>query len=812
MLETANIGLAERFMASAATAIAAAILLVAPIYASALDQRPGRPQSPPASRDALPVSIDYLSARRAPMGLGNRDLEELAVSDRYRTERTGTTHLYLRQQVEGIDVLGGNVSLSIDAKGRVRSVGDRLIRGLRGRLSNRAPLLTAEQALREAAEQLGLQSTPPPQVESEEGGPSSAIVFSGSGLSRDPIPGHLVYVMGEKGGKLRLAWDLVIRTLDGRHWWNLQVDSETGQILRKRDWIKRDNYNVYPLPLMSPDEGTRSLVFNPADSIASPFGWHDTNGVAGAEFTDTRGNNVSAQDDVDADDSGGIRPNGGAGLAFDFPVDLTLQPGNYIDASVANLFYWNNIVHDVMYQYGFDEAAGNFQVNNYGNGGSGNDAVQADSQDGSDVGNAQFGTPPDGFEPRMEMFRWLQTPSPRFVVSNPFGIAGTYFAGRALFGAGSTGLVGSVVQAQDPADGFGPSTTDGCSSLTNAPAIAGNIAIIDRGTCFFIDKVANAQDAGAIAVIIVNNAGDAVLNMSGIDPTLRIPAIFLGQTDGATIVAQLGAGVLGNLVSPAARDSSFDAKVVVHEYGHGISNRLSGGPSIAGCMNAAESAAMGEGFGDWWALVLTAKPGDGAADLRGVAAYLLDEASSGGIRNFPYSVDLAQSPLTYADLPSLNQPHGGGEIWAAALWEMYWYLVYTGGYDPDLYAGTGGNNLALELVMDGLKLQACDPSMLDGRDAILSADAIANGGANECTIWAAFAKRGIGFGASDDGSSSSLSVTESFDVPLSCVPEPNAVLGLCAGSGLLCALARRRQRAGPTGIRESVSILPPREQ
>jgi len=118
-----------------------------------------------------------------------------------------------------------------------------------------------------------------------------------------------------------------------------------------------------------------------------------------------------------------------------------------------------------------------------------------------------------------------------------------------------------------------------------------------------------------------------------------------------------------------------------------------------------------------------------------------------------------------------------GEVWAASLWEMYWNLVGVYGFDPDLAAGEMGNNLSLELVMDGLKLQPCDPTFVEGRDAILTADAVDNAAANRCLIWAAFAKRGVGDSASDGGSPNNLNVTEAFDVPAECEPE--------CGDGLL---------------------------
>ena len=114
---------------------------------------------------------------------------------------------------------------------------------------------------------------------------------------------------------------------------------------------------------------------------------------ADAEFTRTQGNNVHAYADRDNNNQpdANTDPDGGAGLDFDFPLDLGTRPLDYRDAAVTNLFYWNNIIHDVLYEYGFDEAAGNFQVNNYGNGGLGGDDVRAEAQDGSGRNNANFG-------------------------------------------------------------------------------------------------------------------------------------------------------------------------------------------------------------------------------------------------------------------------------------------------------------------------------------------------------------------------------------------------------------------------------------
>ncbi len=130
-------------------------------------------------------------------------------------------------------------------------------------------------------------------------------------------------------------------------------------------------------------------------------------------------------------------------------------------------------------------------------------------------------------------------------VSAPGGIAGTYEAGLASFGAALTdaGLSGQVVLVDD---GLVP-TGEGCESpFVNAGAVAGNIALIDRGTCAFTLKVLNAQNAGAIGVIIANNTSGAAAP-TGTDPAITIPVLGISQADGNLLKANLGAGVQATL-------------------------------------------------------------------------------------------------------------------------------------------------------------------------------------------------------------------------------------------------------------------------
>jgi hypothetical protein len=151
---------------------------------------------------------------------------------------------------------------------------------------------------------------------------------------------------------------------------------------------------------------------------------------------------------------------------------------------------------------------------------------------------------------------------PLLKINAPAAIAGTYQVGTATFGPALTspGLTGSVVLATDAADAAGPTTTDGCSAINNGPQVTGKIALIDRGTCGFTVKALNAQNAGAIAVLIADNAaGSPPAGLGGADPAITIPAVRISLSDGTLIKAQLGAGVNVTLGNDLTRFAGADA-------------------------------------------------------------------------------------------------------------------------------------------------------------------------------------------------------------------------------------------------------------
>ncbi|TLZ60244.1 MAG: metalloprotease [Methanobacteriota archaeon] len=603
---------------------------------------------------------------------------------------------------------------------------------------------------------------------------------------------------------VRLTWSVEIQEIGGNHWWTAYVDAETGAALGTDDLIAHDSadaigsaiahpqgsagsppsfpatdgatYRVFPIPMESPSDGDRSIATNAADPRASPFGWHDTNGLAGPEFTATQGNNVHAYADRDNNNvpDPGTSPDGGTSLAFDFPLDLSHRPFDSRPAAVTNLFYWNNIMHDVTYSYGFDEVAGNFQVNNYGHGGLGGDYVRAEAQDGSGRNNANFGTPVDGLRPRMQMFEWRSSAPNPVTVLPPSPIAGTYYGPMAGFGESlvTTGpITGEVVYVGRGCDPAYQSGQPFDPFLANP---SGKIALMDRGSCTFVAKIKRAQDAGAATVVMVNNVAGPPIGMGGADPSIVIPSVMVSLDDGTRFKANLPfmATVADGTGGAPDRDSDLDAGVISHEYGHGVSNRLTGGPATVSCLNNAEQ--MGEGWSDWFALTLTTHPSDTRMVPRGVGTYVIFEDPNGvGIRPTAYATDMTVNPSTYAsvaDTVNISQPHGIGYVWTTMLWEVYWNLVDRYGYNPNIYDAwnTGGNNLAFQLVIDGMKFQPCSPGFVDGRNAILTADIALTGGANQCEIWRGFAKRGLGFSASQGSSLSRTDGVEAFDLPSRC--------------------------------------------
>lgn len=167
--------------------------------------------------------------------------------------------------------------------------------------------------------------------------------------------------------------------------------------------------------------------------------------------------------------------------------------------------------------------------------------------------------------------------SPQMLVNSPPALPPTIAIAQAAFGGAltTTGVTANVVLAND---GVG-TTSDACEPLLNGGALAGNIALIDRGTCTFVSKAQKAQAAGAVAVLIADNvAAGSPLSPGGSDPSITIPVVGITQADGNAIKAQLGSGVNVTLRLDPNQLSGADAANRVKLY---APNPVESGSSIS---------------------------------------------------------------------------------------------------------------------------------------------------------------------------------------------------------------------------------------
>lgn len=615
----------------------------------------------PAQGSPESIARAFVNAEAGMLGLSATDLADLEITDIVFTRATGITNVYYRQRHLGVPVYNGQLQVNVARDGSILSVNNAFVPSLAKVAKSAVPALGAEQAVLSAAANLSIDLAVAPSVVSsaKAGGPQRKTTVDATGLSKSNVEAELMWVpLNAK--QVALVWRFQVETLDGNHFFDYTVDSDGGTVWTRIDWTASESYRAYKEPAESANHTTpaqpadgRTVVVNPASANASPLGWHN-DGTTG--YTIHRGNNVHAYDDRDANNlPPTTQPACTAGLDCDFAIDFASAPSTYTPAAVSNLFYWNNLIHDVTYQYGFDEVGGNFQASNFANGGLGADAVRAEAQDGTGTNNANFATPPDGQPPRMQMYEWTNT-TPR-------------------------------------------------------------------------------------------------------------------------------------------RDGDLDNGIIVHEYGHGISNRLVGGPANVSCLGNAQQG--GEGWSDWFGLWFTARPTDAGANGRGIGTYALGQPTTGpGIRTQRYSTDQAVNTWTYASISGMAIPHGVGSVWAQSLWEVYWALVNKHGFDPDLRNANGnaGNQRAMLYVIQGLKNTACSPTFVNARDGIIAAATATHGGEDVCTIWSTFASFGLGTNAVSGGSGST-SPTNGFQIPAACQcnPQPVADAGpdqsICPGNTITLGAA-----------------------
>ncbi len=780
------------------------------------------------------TAVDLIKKNAASLGLSKTDLQNLRISSAYVDRISGASLVYSQQTYKGVDVFNAIQTYAFKNQNLVSAAGARIAKmDELANVKNIKPAVTVQRSVSIAASELKLAAPALLGAPKQTAG-LQEFDFGKLDISSVNVKSRLIWLTDESVKTATLTWQVEIQPENAADYWLVNIDASKGVVISKINlnltcnWVNparvgnavNNNFTQNAVA----DDNTQSIeainsakykvIAYPAENINVPGGAPSvqTNPwlLAGSgnnsgtltwnydgttSFDSSRGNNVLAQEDLNGNNGFGLGahstkpvPN----LVFNYTPNFNQDPTTATNQQFAltNLFYWNNILHDVTYQYGFDEVSGNFQANNLGRGGLGNDYTMADGQDGSGTDNANFSTPPDGSSPRMQMFLWDAVPST--TVTKPAQYAGKKTSTESAFStANKLANVGPVsgkvvLYADDATD----TVHLACNPPVNPSQLAGKIALIDRGTCSFTVKVKNAQLAGAIAAIVADNTPEYPIIMGGTDNTITIPAVMVSLVTGDSM--KLVLGLTPNLVTKLAGgvriDGDLDNGVICHEGTHGISNRLTGGPNTTSCLGNKEQ--MGEGWSDYVSLMMTQNWATttvaDSVKARTIGTYVLGQAPDGpGIRVYPYSHNFAVNPWTYDSLKLSSRfsnniltldPHIVGEVWCNMLWVMTWDIaqqMHT--VNPNLYnaAGNGFNNVALQLVIEGLKLQPCSPGFVDGRNAILKADTVLYGAAHSAAIWQAFASRGLGYSASEGSSNNIKDGVAAYDLPPAAIVKSN---------------------------------------
>lgn len=254
-------------------------------------------------------------------------------------ESLGATHVYLQETLGDVDVVNAYANVTVLDSGRVFQVSSSFVPAIKskGTLSNVAGV-SPERALVNVAREYGWTGVNVSQIARGSGAAlrkqSATLIVPA--LARTEVPFESIYIP-KADGTLESGWRLNVQASRGDSWLDAAVSAVDGQVLYVSDWNSDAQYEVFAFPKESPSDGGRTAVVDPQSPVYSPFGWHDTNGVVGAESLLTTGNNTQAYRDTDANNlpDAGSSPSGGAGLVFNPTLDLTQTPAVNADASTG---------------------------------------------------------------------------------------------------------------------------------------------------------------------------------------------------------------------------------------------------------------------------------------------------------------------------------------------------------------------------------------------------------------------------------------------------------------------------------------------
>ena len=644
----------------------------------------------------------------------------------------GVGHLAFEQEVAGLRVHDSYARAAFDGDGRLVDL-----------VENLAPVATGAPARAGVGPDEALAAA---VEEVRPGRPTSTRIIGVTGRTTTYAQGGWYaaptverVALATQGGGLAEGYLVTTWTGDDNDLVETVVSRE-GEVVETIRRSADDSYRVFP---ESPTaDGTQTLVDGPgAGNAASPFGWLFDQQQWATHIT---GNNAQAYLDTDDDNAPDAATASETDGVFDAVFEPTVAPGTETNTRVAvqNLFYLNNLIHDTLYAAGFTEATGNFQETNRDRAGRGSDSVNAEAQDGGGTDNANFATPRDGQNPRMQMYLWNPPVTHQVLVDGA-----SYDATGASWGPAltTTGLTGPLALADDNVIGTGTpagTETDACEPFGSGSTYAGRLVLVDRGFCAFTQKAKNVQAAGGTGIIVAAlSAAPDPIQMGGEDSTVTIPGVMVSYADGQALRGKEGLSTTIRLhPAPAQmRDGDLDSDIVWHEYGHGLTWRM------IGRMDGPLAGAVGEGMSDVLAVV--------ANDDPVVGEYSASAAN--GIRRESYDT----YSRTYGDVVG-QSVHNDGEVYGAIGWDL-WKQYQAAGL---------GQDVILDDLVDGMNYTPAKPSYEQMRDGILAGLTNSGHADRACMVWESFAKYGVGVGATGAVKGSTVMISESFRTPAACQP------------------------------------------
>jgi Zn-dependent metalloprotease len=360
--------------------------------------REGHTLSDPSSLKSSEIAKEFLRAQSEVFSLSSAEIDRLRLTVDDSTDNA--KFLAFNQTLNGIDVFNGHIKFTLNKAGEVIQISTRYV--VPGVDIPTTPRLTPEEAVKAAFAGISLKI--PSALSTGPAMEGRTTFLNPQGKNYSAVTTELS-IFPTTASSARLAYRIFLE-VDAKSWYEILIDANNGSVLYRHNlYVFSGQANVWT---QSPMIGTRTLFSFPDPSSMDPAGWMPSDGTV------TTGNNVDAYLDANGNDAAdqvttGTMNNGrafSANQVFDFPfgdVTVRLDPRLYQAAAITNIFYYANIAHDYYYSLGFNEAAGNFQTDNFGKGGVGNDAVLAEAQYGLFTNNAAFGPTPEGIAPKIRM-------------------------------------------------------------------------------------------------------------------------------------------------------------------------------------------------------------------------------------------------------------------------------------------------------------------------------------------------------------------------------------------------------------------------